>query len=89
MSTFNHLIPLTDGVRQEIIARNFLDANVTIQNLGEGNVYLGNYEVTSENFGLRLIPNMGICIDLAVTDELYAITSGDDSTISVLIVRGK
>lgn len=89
MSTFNNLVSLTDGVRYEIFAPQSSAKDVVVQNVGSSNVYLGSSNVTAENYGLKLTPGLGFSVTLGFYDELYAITDGGDSEISVLTIGGK
>lgn len=89
MSTFNYLIDLTDGDLYEIVAANFASGDVIVQNTGSTDVLLGNSNVASDNYGLKLTPGMGLSVSLGSSDELYALTVGGDSQISILLVRGK
>jgi len=61
-------------------------SSVVIQNLAdEGYAYIGNENVSSSNFGLRVPPEGTFDVELAAGENLYAVTNGVDSiTVSVM-----
>ena len=71
-------IDFTDGMNREVA--------LVIQNLADsGYVYIGNENVSTSNFGVRIPPEGTFDVDLTVGDDLYAVTNGvDDITISVM-----
>ena len=58
----------------------------TIQNCNDaGYVYLGGDEnVSSSNFGFRLLPNHSISFELPGKDAMYAIASTSGMSVSVI-----
>lgn len=61
-------------------------SSIVLQNLADtGYVYIGNENVSTENFGVRIPPEGTFDIDLQVGDDLYAATNGGDNiTVSVM-----
>jgi len=61
--------------------------DITIQNINTiGNIYIGNENVTNENYGYRLSPNNAISFELSGTDILYAIAENDGMKAAVLMI---
>jgi hypothetical protein len=59
--------------------------DITIQNIdSSAYVYIGGEDVTTSNFGYRLIPGHAIAFELPGKDALYAISDTDESEIAVL-----
>lgn len=58
----------------------------TIQNCNDsGYIYLGgNENVSSSNFGFRLLPNHSISFELPGKDAMYAIASTSGMSVSVI-----
>jgi hypothetical protein len=48
----------------------------TVQNANEsGYIYLGGANVTTSNYGFRILPNHSVSFELAPYDHLYAVAS--------------
>lgn len=59
--------------------------DITIQNVHESAyVYLGGEDVTTSDYGYRLMPNSAISFELPGRDSLYAISDTDESQVAVL-----
>lgn len=60
--------------------------DITVQNTNDdGYVYIGvSEQLSSTNYGFRLIPNQAISFELPGPDALYAIGEVDAMTIAVL-----
>jgi hypothetical protein len=59
--------------------------DITIQNTDESAyVYIGGEGVTSSNYGYRLAPSAAWSVELPGQDELYAISSVNNSKIAIL-----
>lgn len=59
--------------------------DITIQNTASaGNVYLGNNNVTTTNFGFRIDPGSAWSVELSQHDTLYAATDTDGLGVAVL-----
>lgn len=59
--------------------------DITVQNLHDSAyIYLGGEGVTSSSFGYRLAPGSAWSVELSGQSPLYAITSSNGSTVSVL-----
>jgi len=57
---------------------------IAIQNTDDSaTIYLGNSEVSSSSYGVRLLPNQLFSADLGAYDNLYAVGSGTASIIMV------
>lgn len=87
--TTNNLVTLVDGTAYAIAEKNISAKDVIVQNVGNSTVYLGDSGVSHTNYGLKLGAGIGLSISLGYYDELYAITNGANSQISVLTVGGK
>ena len=62
--------------------------DVTIQNVNEtGYVYVGGENVSSSNYGYRILPNHAISIELQGRDSLYAVSSINSMNTAVLITN--
>lgn len=62
--------------------------DITIQNVNEtGYVYLGGEEVSSSNYGYRILPNHAISIELQGKDALYAVSSVNSMNAAVLMAN--
>lgn len=59
--------------------------DITIQNVDESAyVYVGGEDVTTSNYGYRLMPNAAISFELPGRDALYAVSDTNGSQIAVL-----
>jgi hypothetical protein len=59
--------------------------DITLQSVNLfGYVYVGGEDVSSSNYGYRLMPNHAISFELPGKDSLYAIASDPDMTLAVL-----
>lgn len=57
----------------------------TIQNLhSSAYVYVGGAGVTINDYGFRINPNTAFSVELAPTDELWAVTSDQPSQVAIL-----
>ena len=62
--------------------------DITIQNVNEtGYIYLGGTEVSSTNYGYRILPNHAISIELQGRDFLYAVSSINSMKAAVLMTN--
>lgn len=64
-----------------------LGRSVTVKNLGPVIAYLGGEEVTPEN-GMPINVNGTFNLQLSLLDEIWACTSGSESTISYIETGG-
>ena len=59
--------------------------DITLQNVNEtGYVYLGGSDVSTTNYGFRIMPNHSISFELPGTDALYAVSSVNAMQVAVL-----
>jgi hypothetical protein len=59
--------------------------DITIQNVSSsGYIYIGGENVSSTNYGYRLMPNHAFSIELSGTDDLYLIASAPGTQAAVL-----
>jgi hypothetical protein len=59
--------------------------DITIQNINpSGYIYLGSSNVSTTNYGFRIMPNHSISFELPGSDSLYAVSSDDDLQIAIL-----
>lgn len=59
--------------------------DITIQNVNSsGYIFLGGENVSSTNYGYRILPNHAISFELPGSDSLYAIASSDNMKVAVL-----
>jgi hypothetical protein len=59
--------------------------NVSIQNINEdGYIYVGGEEVTSSDYGFRILPNAAISFELEGNDELCIISSLNSMNAAVI-----
>jgi hypothetical protein len=62
--------------------------DVTIQNVNEyGYIYIGSHDVTSSNYGYRLLPSHAISFELNGKDDLYLVAEYADMKAAVLKVK--
>jgi len=62
--------------------------DITIQNIDEeAVVYIGDANVTTSNYGFRLIPGAAWSVELPPKDNLYAISETNGSKIAVIRVN--
>ena len=60
--------------------------DLTIQNPNDsGYIYIGAENVTTTNYGYRILPNHAISFELAGTDHLYAVASTSMNTATITI----
>lgn len=59
--------------------------DITVQSVNtSGYVYVGGSDVSSTNYGYRLLPNHAISFELSGRDSIYAITSAPDMKVAVI-----
>ena len=59
--------------------------DITIQNINDsGYIYIGNSDVSTTEFGYRLLPNHAWSIELPGRDELWLVSSVDEMQAAVL-----
>lgn len=59
--------------------------DITLQNVNDnGYIYIGGEEVSSTNYGFRIMPNHSISFELPGNDALYAISSINELKLAVL-----
>lgn len=59
--------------------------DITIQNLGSGNVFIGGKGVTTTNFGAKIPANGAFSVELNGSDAIFAISDVNENQISVLM----
>lgn len=80
-----HRIVSLNGTAQNLVVREATDARNTlsIQNVANtGFAYLGNSTVTTSSYGYKLFPGQSFIIEMASSDDIYAV---GDSGVSVAI----
>lgn len=59
--------------------------DITLQNVNDsGYIYIGGEEVSSDNYGFRIMPNHSISFELPGNDALYAVASINELKLAVL-----
>lgn len=59
--------------------------DITLQNVNDaGYIYIGGEEVSSTNYGFRIMPNHSISFELNGKDALYAIPSVNSMKLAVI-----
>lgn len=59
--------------------------DITLQNVNaSGYVYIGRSDVSTTNYGFRIMPNHSISFELPGTDSLYAVSSINAMQVAVL-----
>lgn len=59
--------------------------DITIQNVNaSGYIYVGAANVSSENYGYRILPNHAISFELPGKCDLYVVASAPDMNVSVI-----
>jgi hypothetical protein len=62
--------------------------DITIQNVNEsGYIYLGGNDVTSTNYGYRLMPNHAISFELSGRDALYIVAELSEMRAAVIDIN--
>lgn len=62
--------------------------DITIQNVSAtGYAYLGNENVSTSNYGFRIMPNHSISFELPEKDVIYAIGSSNGIQIAVIKIN--
>jgi len=80
-----HKIVSLNGTAQNLVVREETDARNTlsIQNVAStGFAYLGGYGVSSSDYGYKLYPGQSFIIEMAPSDDIWAV---GDSGVSVAI----
>jgi hypothetical protein len=82
----SHRIELVGAVAKRITpngAHSGMD--ITIQNIGEsGNIYVGGEDVSTTNYGYRIVPGGAISFELPPLDALYLIADNADSQAAII-----
>jgi hypothetical protein len=89
MATYHEIVTLSDSEPIELTPEGKIHSglDVTVQNLSEtAYVYIGAQDVSTESYGFRIPPNSGFSVELNPRDELYAISSVDQSQVALLRV---
>jgi hypothetical protein len=83
-----HRILTLNSTPQNLVIREATDARNTmsVQNIMDsGYAYLGNSSVTTSNFGHKLYPGQSFTIEMASSDDLYAV--GDNGVqVAIFII---
>ena len=82
---FRHRLITLNGTAQNLVVREATDARNTmsIQNImSKGFAYLGGPGVTSSNYGHKLYPGQSFTVEMASSDDLWAV---GDSGVQVAI----
>lgn len=83
-----HRVLTLNNTAQNLVIREAADARNTmsVQNIMDsGYAYLGNNSVTSSNFGHKLYPGQSFTIEMASSDDLYAV--GDEGVqVAIFII---
>jgi len=59
--------------------------DITIQNVTpSGNIYVGGEDVSTTNYGYKLMPNHAISFELPPLDALYLIADNADSQAAII-----
>ena len=59
--------------------------DITLQNVNDsGYVYVGGSDVSTTNYGFRIMPNHSISFELPGSDSLYAVSSVNAMKVAVL-----
>ncbi len=59
--------------------------DITLQNVNAtAYVYVGNENVTTSNYGFRIMPNHSISWELSGSDSLYAVSNINGSSVAVI-----
>ena len=59
--------------------------DITLQNVNDsGYVYIGGENVSSSDYGYRIMPNHAISFELPGADALYAIASSSNMKVAVI-----
>lgn len=84
--TTHALITLSDVTATRITPNGIHSGmDITIQNVHESAyVYIGGEDVTTLDYGYRLMPNAAISFELPGRDALYAISDTNESQVAVL-----
>lgn len=91
MTTTHNNIYVYDTATAIVEATSGFGHDVTIQNNGSYDLYLGADNVDSENFGFKLVPNAAISFELDSQDAIYGycIESTYVTILSVNLERNK
>lgn len=64
-----------------------IDNTIIIQNHSStNNVYVGNKDVSTTNYGILVYPESIFSVDVGSFDKLYGISNANGTTVSVLIL---
>jgi len=59
-----------------------------MQNVNDtGYLYIGGVDVSSTNYGYRILPNYAISVEVNGRDAIYAIASGSNMKIAILQIK--
>jgi len=62
--------------------------DITIQNVNDaGHIYVGGLDLTSINYGYRILPNHAISFELAGEDDLYLIAENNEMKAAVIKIN--
>lgn len=62
--------------------------DLTMQNVNQsGYIYLGGSDVSSENYGYRLLPNHAFSVEINGTESVYAISSATGMNVATLSTK--
>jgi hypothetical protein len=86
MATTHSLVTLSDSEGTRLSPAGLHSGvDITIQNVDESAyVYIGGEDVTTSDYGYRLMPNSAISFELPGRDALYAVSDTDESQVAVL-----
>jgi hypothetical protein len=59
--------------------------DITLQNVNDsGYIYIGSEDVSSLDYGFRIMPNHSISLELTGSNSLYAISSASNMKLAIL-----
>lgn len=78
MATTHGLVALNSSTAVKLTpeGQTHSGVDITIQNANDaGYIYIGGSEVSTSNYGFRLLPNHSIAFELLGKDHIYAVAS--------------
>ena len=87
--TMNSVVPLSETTAVRLSPRSVHSgADLTIQNLhASAYVYVGNENVSITDYGFRINPDTAFSVELNGKDEIWAVTSIENSQVAVLTLN--
>jgi hypothetical protein len=86
MAVTHNLVTLNNSTATAVsVTGQHAGRDITVQNISDtANVYLGGDEVSTSNYGYKILPGSAWSVELRSGEVLYAVSSASSSQVAVI-----